>query len=84
MATKRTIELNNLSIDELQSEVKSLEEQLSKLKFDHAVRGLGNPLEIRGLRREVARLNTELRSREISAMSSADLAKRSRIVARRK
>jgi len=55
-----------------------------KLTFDHAIRGLDNPLELRGLRRDVARLKTEIRRREVAAMTPEQLAKRSKIRARRK
>ena len=55
-----------------------------KLTFDHAIRGLDNPLELRVLRRDVARLKTEIRRRELAACSPEELAKRSKIHARRK
>ena len=84
MASKRTIELKNLSDEDLQNEVAQLSSDLSKLKFDHAVSGIANPLRIPVLRKEVARINTEIRARELAVMSPELLAKRDRIIERRK
>jgi large subunit ribosomal protein L29 len=61
-----------------------LESNVSKLKFEHAVRGLGNPMEIKVAKKNVARLKTEARAREISEMTSEQLASRSRIRNRRR
>lgn len=84
MATKRTTELKNMEISELQTKISELTEELGKMKFDHAVKGLSNPLVIRSQRKEIARLKTEERQRELEAMSSEELAGRSKIRARRK
>jgi large subunit ribosomal protein L29 len=40
--------------------------QLKKLEFNHAISAIENPLQIRAMRRDIARLLTELRSRELS------------------
>lgn len=41
--------------------------RLKKLEFAHAISPLENPVTIRSLRRDVARLKTELRKRKIGA-----------------
>ena len=84
MATNKTIELRQLSDEELKNEITVREEQYKKLKFDHAIRGLENPLLLKEEKRDIARLYTEQRSREISAMTPEQLAKRSRILRRRR
>ena len=84
MATKRTIELSNLSVEELANEINKLTGDYSKMKFDHAVKGLSNPNELVAMRREIARLKTESRKRELASMSSDDLKKRSKLVLRRR
>lgn len=84
MGSTKKSELLNLSVEDLNNELVSTSEDLRKLKFDHGVQGVENPLLIREMRREVARIKTELRRREVEAMSSEDLAKRSRIRIRRK
>ena len=57
---------------------------LEKMRFDHTVNGIENPLQLRTVRRDVARIKTELRPREPQAMSSEELAKRDNIRRRRK
>ena len=61
MATKKYIELQGYSDEELVNEIKVTEEDYKKLKFDHAIRGLENPLELKTVRRDIARLYTEQR-----------------------
>jgi len=45
---------------------------------------LDNPLTLREVRRDIARLKTEVRRRELAAMSEEDLSRRDRIRDRRK
>ncbi len=84
MASKQFIELQELSDDDIRAELREVESQYQKLKFDHAIRGLENPLVLRQVRRNVARLKTEVRRRELIAASEEDLANRSKIRARRR
>lgn len=60
-------EINKLSVQELTLKLTSTVETLNKMKFAHAVTPMENPLQIRGVRRTIARLNTELRKRENQA-----------------
>lgn len=41
--------------------------RLKKLEFAHAISPLENPMSIRGLRKDIARLQTELKNRQLSA-----------------
>lgn len=84
MATKTQIELQDYSDADLVAEIQQTRTQYQKLKFDHAIKGLDNPLVLREIRRDIARLNTELRRRELAAMPEEALAKRSKIRARRR
>ncbi|MGK0387887.1 MAG: large subunit ribosomal protein L29 [Maribacter sp.] len=84
MPTKKTEELRAMSNEELQAELTESESYLQKLKFDHAIKGLENPLVLRNIRRDVARIHTELRGREIQNMTAEQLAERSKIRERRK
>ena len=69
---------------ELSATLTSLEHEYQQLKFDHAVKGLGNPMEIRELRRDIARVYTEARARQLAAMAPDELANRTKLRARRK
>ena len=84
MATKKFLELQDFSDADLAAELNQTEVQYQKLKFDHAIKGLDNPLTLREVRRDIARLQTEIRKRELNNASEAVLAKRSRIRARRR
>jgi large subunit ribosomal protein L29 len=84
MATKKYQEVQEINDNDLKETLAETETAYQKLTFDHAIRGLDNPLELRDLRRDVARLKTEIRRREVAAMTPEQLAKRSKIRARRK
>ena len=81
---KEILDLANKEIAELLAEITSMENEYQQMKFDHAVKGLANPLEIRGLRRKIARFHTEVRQREMAEMTPDQLAMRSKIRARRR
>ena len=84
MASKKFLELQEFSDEDLAAELKATQAQFQTLKFDHAIKGLDNPVSLREVRRDIARIQTELRRRELSQLSEAQLAKRSKIRNRRK
>ncbi len=84
MATKKFLELQEFSDADLASELRDTQAQYQKLKFDHAIKGLDNPLTLREVRRDIARLQTEIRRRQVAAMSPEQLGNRSKIRARRR
>lgn len=67
MAQIKREDLNNLTSEDLKQRLHDDADRLQKLRFNHAVNPLENPLQLRYLRREVARLKTELRKRELTA-----------------
>ena len=56
-----------LSEQDLQARIQEDELRLKKLEFAHAISPLENPVSIRSLRREIARLKTELKKKQLSA-----------------
>ncbi len=50
----------NMSVEELQKEIKEMKNELFKLRFQHALNGLDNPKKITILKKNIARANTEL------------------------
>jgi len=84
MATKKFIELQEMSVESIHKELSQLQTDLNRMKFDHGSKGLQNPLELNESKKDIARLLTELRSREIKAMTSAEIAGRCKIRLRRK
>lgn len=81
---KNKLEVSKLSIEDLNSKLVELDQLQSRLTFDHAIKGIENPMQLRARRRDIARINTELRSREIGQLSGEELSKRDRIRLRRK
>lgn len=57
-------EVKGLSVAELQEELGKARRAYSDLKMAHTISPLENPIQLRGLRRTVARLATELTKRE--------------------
>lgn len=60
------LELHTLSDQDITSRIAEDQLRLKKLKFSHAVTPVENPLTIRELRKEIARLKTEQRKRELN------------------
>lgn len=60
-------EIIGLSIAELQEELGKSKLAYSELKMAHALSPLENPLQLRSLRRSIARIATELTKREVNA-----------------
>jgi ribosomal protein L29 len=80
---KEIMDVASMSDADLKAELQSLEANLLQMKFDHAAKGLGNPMELREMRRAVARIYTEARSRELATLDPAALESRSKLRARR-
>jgi large subunit ribosomal protein L29 len=63
MKTREIKELNN---KEIQERIETEQSHLDRLKLNHSISPLDNPLQIKEVRRTIARLATELRQREIN------------------
>ena len=62
----KTAEVRELSIKEIQDRIENEKGNLVKMKLNHAVSPLDNPMKIRSLKKDIARLMTELHSRSLS------------------
>lgn len=60
-------EIVQLSDSDLQERIADFKDQLQKLELTHVVSPLENPMQIREIRKTVARLNTELTKRQKQA-----------------
>ena len=67
MATKTDFlkSIKELSDTDLAARIKEDELRLKKLEFAHAISPLENPMSIRSLRRDIARLKSELRKKQL-------------------
>ena len=58
-------EIKNLSAAELQAKLVQIKKTYSEIKIAHTISPIENPLQIRSLRRSVARIATEISKREL-------------------
>ncbi|MCX7986154.1 MAG: 50S ribosomal protein L29 [Bacteroidales bacterium] len=62
----KTSEIKELTTKELEERIEAEKIMLTKLKINHAISPLDNPMKIRHTRRDIARMLTELRKRQLS------------------
>ena len=62
----KTSEIKDLTTEEIREKIETEKAALTKMKMNHAVSPLENPMLIRLTRRNIARLMTELRKRELT------------------
>ncbi len=60
-------EVVNLSDEELQKRLQELKSELFNLRFRHASGQLDNPVSINLVKKDIARVNTVIRARQIKA-----------------
>ena len=58
-------EIKNLSVADLQAKLVHVKKTYNDLKMAHAISPIENPLQMRTLRRSVARIATEITKREL-------------------
>lgn len=58
--------INELTTPEIREKLDTEKDQLVKMRLNHAISPLENPQKIKEQRRTIARLNTELRKREMN------------------
>lgn len=64
-------ELRNFSTPELEAKLRELKEELFNLRFQHATRQLENPMRIRQVKKDYARIKTIICERELEAKAQA-------------
>ncbi len=64
MKSSKINEYKNMSVEELQKELKALKNELFKLRFQHSLKGLDNPKKLTLVRKEIARVNTLITEKE--------------------
>jgi large subunit ribosomal protein L29 len=62
----KTSEIRELTTKELEERIEAEKLMLTKLKINHAISPLDNPMKIRHTRRDIARMLTELRKRQLA------------------
>ena len=60
----KTAEIKNLSAADLQAILAEIQAEYTKSKLAHKISPIENPIQIRDLRKTIARLNTELTNKQ--------------------
>ena len=63
----RADEIRELTVADIRARVAELEEERFRLRFRSATEPLEDPLQLRKIRKDIARLKTVLRERELAA-----------------
>ena len=63
----RADDIRELSVEEMKTRVAQLEEERFRLNFRSATEPLEDPLRLRWIRKDIARLKTILRERELES-----------------
>ncbi|MDB4885250.1 MAG: ribosomal protein [Gemmatimonadetes bacterium] len=63
----RANEIRELSVEEISSRIGELEEERFRLNFRSATEPLADPLRLRWIRKDIARLKTVLRERQLES-----------------
>ena len=63
----KTKELHELTVEELNAKLKELSEELFNLRFRHAIGQLENSASLKTCKKDIAKVKTILRARELAA-----------------
>ncbi|MDR2931502.1 MAG: 50S ribosomal protein L29 [Oscillospiraceae bacterium] len=61
-------EIRELSEQELDAKLKDLKEELFNLRFQHAINQLENPMRLHVVKKDIARVKTVMKQREMTAV----------------
>ncbi len=64
-------EIRELSVAELNEKLADLKDELYKLRFQHAINQLDNPMRITAVKKDIARVQTIIREAELSDSANA-------------
>ncbi len=62
----KTSEINEMAINEIIEKIETEKAELIRLELNHSISPLENPMEIRSLRKNIARLQTILRQKQLT------------------
>ncbi len=65
-------EIKYLSVAELNAKLKELNSELFNLRFSHATRSLANPMALHNVKKDIARVKTVLREKELQEKGAND------------
>ena len=60
-------EIRKMSLSDLEKELGELKQELFKLRFSLATNGLDNPMKIKEVKKDIARINTVITEKKLTA-----------------
>lgn len=67
----KATEIRELSMPELETKLKDLKAELFNLRFQLAINQLENPMRIKAVKKDIARINTIIREEELKDSDNA-------------
>jgi len=67
----RASEIRDMTEQELQDKLKALKEELFNLRFQLAINQLDNPMRIKAVKKDIARVYTVIREQELESSKNA-------------
>ena len=64
-------EIRDMTAEELQDKLKTLKEELFNLRFQLAINQLDNPMRIKAVKKDIARVLTVIREQELESSKNA-------------
>ncbi|MBQ2604915.1 MAG: 50S ribosomal protein L29 [Acutalibacteraceae bacterium] len=64
-------EIRDMTAEELQDKLKTLKEELFNLRFQLAINQLENPMRIKAVKKDIARVYTVIREQELESSKNA-------------
>ena len=64
-------EIRDNTLSELNEQLKKLKDELFHLRFQHAINQLDNPMSIKAVKKDIARVQTIIREKELSESAEA-------------
>ncbi len=61
--------VRELSVSELNSELSELKKELFKLRFQLATNNLDNPMRVKSVKKDIARIKTVMKERQLKGIS---------------
>lgn len=72
MASKKYLELKSHSVEDLNVELSKAKSEYAQMRFDNYVKGIDSVARIREARKDIARINTELRRRALESQEGGE------------
>ena len=60
-------EIKKMSLSDLEKELGELKQELFKLRFSLATNGLDNPMKVKEVKKDIARINTVITEKKLTA-----------------